>query len=115
VSHASSTLFPVLMPVVVLAVPIVDTATVVFIRLREGRPIYVGDARHLSHQLVRLGFSQRKAVLIIYLVTFSLGIGALFLVDASPGRSAIILAQIASVVALVLILMFGTNGKGAHA
>jgi UDP-GlcNAc:undecaprenyl-phosphate GlcNAc-1-phosphate transferase len=115
VSHASSTLFPVLMPVVVLAVPIVDTATVVWIRLREGRPIYVGDARHLSHQLVRLGFSQRTTVLIIYLVTFSLGIGALFLVDASPARSAVILAQIASVIALLLVLMFGAEGNGASA
>jgi hypothetical protein len=73
----------------------------------------VGDARHLSHQLVHLGFSKAKAVLIIYLVTFSLGIAALSLVDASPGRSIVILLQIASVVALVLILMFGTNGKPA--
>ncbi len=42
VSNASSTMFPVLMPVLVLAVPIMDTATVIHIRLREGRPIYVG-------------------------------------------------------------------------
>ncbi len=55
VSHASSNLFPVLMPVLVLALPILDTATVTFIRLREGRPIYVGDSRHLSHRLVSLG------------------------------------------------------------
>ena len=52
------------MPVLVLAVPIIDTATVVVIRLREGRPIYVGDRRHLSHRLVALGFSPRAAVLV---------------------------------------------------
>ena len=56
VTHASGLLFPVLMPVLVLAVPLVDTATVMFIRLRERRPIYIGDNRHLSHRLVSLGF-----------------------------------------------------------
>ena len=68
VSHASSTYFPVLMPVLVLALPILDTATVVVIRLREGRPIYVGDSRHLSHRLVSLGMRPPLAVATIYLI-----------------------------------------------
>jgi UDP-GlcNAc:undecaprenyl-phosphate GlcNAc-1-phosphate transferase len=106
VSHASGTLFPVLMPVVVLAVPIVDTATVVVIRLREGRPIYVGDNRHLSHTLTALGFSQRGAVLFLYLVTFTLGLGAASLSDATLGQSLLILLQTAGFVALLLMLMF---------
>jgi UDP-GlcNAc:undecaprenyl-phosphate GlcNAc-1-phosphate transferase len=106
VSNASSTLFPVLMPVLVLAVPIMDTATVVLIRLREGRPIYVGDRRHLSHRLVALGFSPRTAVLFIYLVTLSLGLGAVNLSDATPGQSAVILVQFVGLVALILILLF---------
>ena len=110
VSHASSTLFPVLMPVLVLAVPIMDTATVVMIRLREGRPIYVGDRRHLSHRLVALGFSTRQAVLFIYLLTLSLGLGAVNLSDATPGQSALILVQFVGLVALVLTLMFVDRG-----
>ncbi len=106
VSHASSTLFPVLMPVLVLAVPIVDTATVVVIRLFEGRPVYVGDSRHLSHTLVALGFSQRGAVLFIYLVTLCLGLGAALLTNANQYQSLLILLQSAGFVALLLILMF---------
>jgi len=112
VSNASSTLFPVLMPVLVLAVPIMDTATVVLIRLREGRPIYVGDRRHLSHRLVALGFSTRTAVLFIYLVTLSLGLGAVNLSDATPGQSAVILVQFLGLVALILILLFVDRGPG---
>ena len=112
VSHASSTLFPVLMPVLVLAVPIMDTATVVLIRLREGRPIYVGDRRHLSHRLVSLGFSPRRAVLFIYLVTLSLGLGAVNLSNATPGQSAVILVQFLGLVALILILLFVDRGPG---
>jgi UDP-GlcNAc:undecaprenyl-phosphate GlcNAc-1-phosphate transferase len=106
VSHASSSYFPVLMPVLVLALPILDTATVTVIRLREGRPIYVGDSRHLSHRLVSLGMRPTLAVFTIYLITLGLGLGAVGLADASPVKTAIILLQALAVVAIVLILLF---------
>jgi UDP-GlcNAc:undecaprenyl-phosphate GlcNAc-1-phosphate transferase len=106
VSRASSTLFPILMPVLICAVPIVDTATVVFIRLREKRPIYVGDARHLSHRLVDLGFTQRQAVLLLYLLTLSLGLGAASLIHAGLRESLMVLVQLLGFVALVLLLLF---------
>ena len=106
VSRASSTLFPVLMPVLVLAVPILDTATVVVIRLRERRPIYVGDRRHLSHRLVALGFSQRAAVSFLYLMTFALGLGAASLTNASFDQSVLILLHSLGCIALILWLLF---------
>jgi UDP-GlcNAc:undecaprenyl-phosphate/decaprenyl-phosphate GlcNAc-1-phosphate transferase len=105
VSHASSTLFPVLMPVVVLAVPIMDTLTVVAIRLRERRPIYVGDKSHLSHRLVALGFSSRGAVGFLHLTTFFLGLGAASLTHAGLGQSLLVLLQTVGFVALLLWLM----------
>jgi UDP-GlcNAc:undecaprenyl-phosphate GlcNAc-1-phosphate transferase len=106
VTHASGTLFPILMPVLVLAVPLVDTATVVFIRMREHRPIYVGDDRHLSHRLLSLGFSRRRAVTVLYLLTFSLGLGAAALTEATLFQSVLVLLQTAGFVAVVLMLMF---------
>jgi UDP-GlcNAc:undecaprenyl-phosphate GlcNAc-1-phosphate transferase len=106
VSHASSTYFPVLMPVLVLALPILDTATVVFIRLREGRPIYVGDSRHLSHRLVSLGMTPPLAVLTIYLMTLGIGLGAVGLAHADLVRALLILVQALAVVAVVLVLLF---------
>jgi UDP-GlcNAc:undecaprenyl-phosphate GlcNAc-1-phosphate transferase len=106
VTHASGLLFPVLMPVLVLAVPLVDTATVMFIRVREGRPIYIGDNRHLSHRLVSLGFSRRRAVSILYVLTFSLGLGAAALADATLFQSVLVLMQTAGFVAVVLMLLF---------
>jgi UDP-GlcNAc:undecaprenyl-phosphate GlcNAc-1-phosphate transferase len=106
VTHASGLLFPVLMPVLVLAVPLVDTATVMFIRLREKRPIYIGDNRHLSHRLVSLGFPRRRAVTILYLLTFSLGLGAASLTDATLFQSVLVLLQTTGFVIVVLMLMF---------
>jgi UDP-GlcNAc:undecaprenyl-phosphate GlcNAc-1-phosphate transferase len=111
VSHASSTLFPVLMPVLLLAVPIIDTTTVVVIRVHERRPIYVGDSRHLAHRLLSLGFSPRAAALFLYLATFCLGLGALLLPHATPVESGTILVQAASFVALFLILLFFERRK----
>jgi UDP-GlcNAc:undecaprenyl-phosphate GlcNAc-1-phosphate transferase len=106
VSKGSSNLFPVAMPVVVLAVPVIDTFTVITIRIRGHRPIWRGDTNHLSHRLVALGFSRRTAVLFIYLATFCLGIGALFLRDATPWQTLVLLLQSAGFVALLLFLMF---------
>lgn len=111
VSNASSTLFPVLMPVVVLAVPLTDTATVMWIRYREKRPLYVGDSRHLSHRLVSLGFEPRNAVLFLYLTTFCLGLGAAALTHATLWQSVMILVQTCGFVALVLILMYRERRK----
>lgn len=114
VSHASSTLFPVLMPVLVLAVPIIDTTTVVVIRLSERRPIYVGDKRHLSHRLVDLGFSHRGAVLSLYLVTFCLGLGAASLPDATLLQSLLIVLQSAGFVSLLMILIFFARASASE-
>jgi UDP-GlcNAc:undecaprenyl-phosphate GlcNAc-1-phosphate transferase len=106
VSHASGTLFPVLMPVLVLALPLLDTATVVVIRLREGRPIYVGDSRHLSHRLVSLGMRPPLAVFTIYLISLGVGLGAVGLAHADLVHALLILVQALAVVAVVLILLF---------
>ena len=99
------------MPVVVLALPLLDTATVIAIRVKERRPVYIGDSRHLSHRLLSLGFSQRAAVLFLYLVTFALGLGAASLTDATLGQTLLILVQFVAFIAAILILLFFERRK----
>src|SRR5204862_6555784 len=48
-------------PLLVLAVPILDTSFVVARRLKYRQPIYVADREHLHHRFVNIGFSQRRA------------------------------------------------------
>jgi len=86
VSPASSTLFPVVMPLLVLGVPLIDTLSVIVIRLREGRPVYRGDRCHLSHRLVDSGLPKPQAVKLLFLLTLALGMGALHLAHASDAR-----------------------------
>lgn len=56
----------VLIPLLVLAVPLVDLVWVVLLRWRKGQPFYVGDTNHLSHRLVRSGLSRAAAVMVIW-------------------------------------------------
>jgi UDP-GlcNAc:undecaprenyl-phosphate GlcNAc-1-phosphate transferase len=64
----------VLIPLLVLAVPLVDLVWVVLLRLRIGQPFYQGDTNHLSHRLVRRGFSCTQAVLLIWLAAAALAV-----------------------------------------
>jgi UDP-GlcNAc:undecaprenyl-phosphate GlcNAc-1-phosphate transferase len=68
----------VLIPLFVLAVPLLDLAWVVLRRWRLGKPFYQADTNHLSHRLVRLGLSQTQAVLLIWLAAALSGLVWLF-------------------------------------
>lgn len=70
------TQLPVVSPLIVLGVPIFDTASVLYIRWKNGKPLMKGDQNHFSHRLVALGFSRVTAVLFIYLVTLTVGLTA---------------------------------------
>jgi UDP-GlcNAc:undecaprenyl-phosphate/decaprenyl-phosphate GlcNAc-1-phosphate transferase len=110
VSPASSSLFPVLMPPLVLAVPLIDTLSVVVIRIAEGRPIYRGDRCHLSHRLVSAGIREPQAVNFLMLLTLALGLGALQLANASFAQS---LWTIACATALAALVLLGIGVHGA--
>ncbi len=71
-----------MIPVLVLGLPIFDTTLVVISRLRRGVPIYVGGKDHVSHRLVAMGWTQREAVLGLYLVCCALGVLAMFVSQA---------------------------------
>jgi UDP-GlcNAc:undecaprenyl-phosphate GlcNAc-1-phosphate transferase len=59
-------------PLVILAVPILDTGFVVAKRLKYGKPIYTADRWHFHHRFVNIGFSQRRTVLYLYAWTLCL-------------------------------------------
>ncbi len=102
----------VLAPLCVLAVPLYDTVTVVWIRLRSGRSPFVGDKSHFSHRLVELGMSKTQAVLTIYLTTATCGLGALLLHQVEASGSLVILLLVGCTLVLVGVLeTTGRNGR----
>jgi UDP-GlcNAc:undecaprenyl-phosphate GlcNAc-1-phosphate transferase len=65
------------LPLLVLAVPIVDTSFVVLRRLKHNRPVYAADRSHLHHRFLNIGFSQRRAAVTMWLWCASLAGAAL--------------------------------------
>ena len=65
------------LPLVILALPILDTSFVIAKRLKYGRPIYEADRSHFHHRFANIGFSQRRAALYVYAWCVSLSAFAL--------------------------------------
>jgi UDP-GlcNAc:undecaprenyl-phosphate/decaprenyl-phosphate GlcNAc-1-phosphate transferase len=70
---AGSTAATLLLPILILAVPILDTTLVTVVRLLEGRPIHQGGRDHASHRLVYHGLSEQRSVVLLALVAAALG------------------------------------------
>ncbi len=70
---AETTVATLILPLLVLAVPILDTALVTAVRLVEGRPVHRGGRDHASHRLVRSGISEKATVLLLAAIAAGLG------------------------------------------
>lgn len=62
----------VFVPVLVFGVPIIDAAVVTVRRMLSGQPITQADKRHIHHELLKKGLSQRQTVWVLYLVALAL-------------------------------------------
>ncbi|MGZ4392143.1 MAG: NAD-binding protein [Gaiellaceae bacterium] len=75
---AGTTVATLLLPILVLAVPILDTTLVTIGRLLDGRPVYQGGRDHTSHRLVYHGLSEKRAVVLLAVISAALGTTSLF-------------------------------------
>lgn len=66
-------------PVLLLALPILDTLSVMVQRIAEGRSPFSADKNHIHHKLLALGFQHHEAVMVIYLLQGVLFVAAYFL------------------------------------
>jgi len=87
----------IIIPLLVLAYPLFDTALVVILRLRQGQSPVVGGRDHSSHRLVRLGLGRVETVLLIYLFAVSQALTALLVSSVTLRLSLLALAGSASV------------------
>lgn len=94
---------PIVLPVAVVLVPLVDMTLAVLRRLRAGRSPFHADRMHLHHRLLALGHSHTRAVLIMYLWTAVFALGAASLV-VLPTPAVLVALAAAIVVALVITL-----------
>nr|HRJ49738.1 MraY family glycosyltransferase [Phycisphaerales bacterium] len=106
-----TTWFAVFMPVLVLAIPLYDFATVVALRLRQGKSPLVGDLQHVSHRLARRGLSRRGAVYVLWALTAATSCGAVALRSLDDWRAALVVAQ----TLMILGVLFAVEHASRHA
>ncbi|MFN9717759.1 MAG: MraY family glycosyltransferase [Planctomycetota bacterium] len=95
----------ILAPLCVMAVPLYDFSTVIFIRLMQGRSPFHGDKSHFSHRLVELGLHPVYAVMTIHLTTVMTGLGGLLLFKVTDWTGAsIVVALIFCILSVIAIL-----------
>lgn len=110
----SKTLFPILMPIIVLAVPLYDTFSVIIVRIYKGVSIFIADKNHFSHRLMRLGFSYKAAIIFIYTICLCTGIAAIILPEIDNlVSSLLILSQVILILFIIGILEYygAYNGR----
>jgi UDP-GlcNAc:undecaprenyl-phosphate GlcNAc-1-phosphate transferase len=73
----TAALATLVLPLLVLAVPLIDTSFVVARRIKHGQPVYVADLAHLHHRFRRIGFSHRRTVVYLYGWCLTLALAAL--------------------------------------
>jgi UDP-GlcNAc:undecaprenyl-phosphate/decaprenyl-phosphate GlcNAc-1-phosphate transferase len=110
---ANSAMVTWMVPVMTLGVLILDTSLVTISRLRRGlNPLTTPGKDHLSHRLVAAGYSQREAVLMLYIVAEAFGLLALLLTRASV-REGYIFGATVLLVCLFAIWRFEWGMKGS--
>jgi UDP-GlcNAc:undecaprenyl-phosphate/decaprenyl-phosphate GlcNAc-1-phosphate transferase len=97
---------PVLVPVLVLAVPFVDTAWTIIRRVAAGRAVFSPDKQHLHHRLLEIGHSHRRAVLIMYYWSALLAFAA---VGVSQMQLPVLAAWLAAGIGLAVLYAIGTR------
>lgn len=103
-SGESGSPLAVLTPVLITALPLFDTATVVIKRLRRNKPIMQGDRNHISHRLHRLGMTPPRRLLTAIAVQVALAAGALQLRTQELLTAAVVVAQAAAIFVVVVLL-----------
>ena len=103
--------FPVLIPLLVLALPLFDTAMVVIIRTINKKPFWIGDHNHISHRFVRMGLTRPQAVLLVHLLSLSIGITALPIFWGDFRTAAILVIQALLQLTVITILQFALAQK----
>jgi UDP-GlcNAc:undecaprenyl-phosphate/decaprenyl-phosphate GlcNAc-1-phosphate transferase len=100
---AGTTVATMLLPLLVLAIPILDTTLVTLVRLVERRPVMQGGRDHTSHRLVYYGLSEARAVGLLATIAIALGATGVAYNVLGDGR----ITAIGVLLTFVLLVQFG--------
>ncbi len=102
----SFTLLSLVTPILVLAIPILDTLFAIIRRKMNNKPIFKPDKNHLHHCLLNYGFSHRDTVLVIYAVSAVLALCGLIMTYLNPAQGMCLLIVIS------VLIIYGASKLG---
>jgi UDP-GlcNAc:undecaprenyl-phosphate GlcNAc-1-phosphate transferase len=79
----SAATIALVVPIIALGLPIMDTAFAIIRRFNSGKPIFKPDKGHLHHRLLAMGLSQKQVVLLMYVISAGLGASAILLTETT--------------------------------
>ncbi len=97
----------VILPLIILALPLLDTFFAIVRRVNTHKPIFQPDKGHLHHRLLALGFSHLHAVWFIYIISLSMGILAVVL-NLMVSRKVMML----TLLLIALLIIWGSHRLG---
>ncbi|MDD3654737.1 MAG: MraY family glycosyltransferase [Desulfotomaculaceae bacterium] len=109
-----ATFISVIIPVVILGIPLLDTIFAIIRRYNGHKPIFQPDKEHLHHKLMEMGLSHRQAVLCIYAVNVVLGLSAIVLTMITAKQAVIFLAALSTII-LIAANKVGITGAARQA
>ena len=107
----ATTLTSLIVPICILAIPILDTGLAIFRRLLKGESIGAPDKEHLHHQLLKMKFGTKITVLIIYVINILFSAVSIFYV---LGDKEIAIAIYIVLMIALLFLVLKTDILFAH-
>jgi UDP-GlcNAc:undecaprenyl-phosphate/decaprenyl-phosphate GlcNAc-1-phosphate transferase len=91
-SQASVT---ILIPILAIGLPLMDTLWSAIRRFITGQAVFRADRDHVHHRLLKLGYTHRRAVLLLYGIAIVMGAASLLMVQASDRQASLILLGLA--------------------
>ena len=102
----STATITLIVPILALGLPILDTTFAIVRRYRGGKPIFQPDKGHLHHRLLSLGFTHKQAVLLMYVISAILGMSAVALTEVNSQLAILIL------IIVVIAVFYGAKKLG---
>lgn len=104
--YKNVTLTSFIVPIVILAIPILDTFFAILRRLLKGQSFAKADKEHFHHQILKRAGNQTKTVLIIYMIQILFSLASIVYVLQNPSLGQLLYVII---LAIILWLIIGTN------
>jgi len=111
-STKSTTAVLTVIPLLVLALPLLDTSLAIVRRWLRGTPIWGADERHLHHRLVAIGLTHTRAAVLLFLAAAGMATFALLIVFGPP--RAVVAIAAAGAACTAVMLMVGIKRLGYH-